>query len=335
MTTGPEKLFVQKVQQLLRKGELEGLNNGDLLREFVTRNDTAALERLIGNLSPMVWGLCRRLLRDEHEAEDVFQATFLLLVRKASSIANRQVVGSWVYRVAYHAALRARARSARRQARETRLTEMSKADLFPETNLGEVNALLDREINQLSKKNRQVVTLCCLQGMTNEQAAHELGCPVGTVAVRLSRARDQLRARLSRWGVALSAAELVNVLAQSAVAGPVPATLLRSTITAVTVLTNGTAAEVFSTSVHALGDEVLRQMVWKKLKLAAVCLGGVLSVAGSGWFAHQQAIRSTPVAGLSVPGPTTSSANAPSQAVRSGPSEGQSLRWPMPYAPSG
>jgi RNA polymerase sigma factor (sigma-70 family) len=327
MATGPEKLLV-KVQQLLRQGDLEGLNNGDLLREFVTRNDTAALERLIRNLSPMVWGLCRRLLRDEHDAEDVFQTAFLLLVRKARSIVNRQAVGSWVYRVAYHAAMKARVRSARRQARETRLTEMSRADLSPEIHLGEVNALLDQEVNQLSEKYRQVITLCCLQGMTNEQAAHELGCPAGTVAARLSRARDQLRGRLSRWGIALSTAELVNVLAPGAVAGPVPATLLRSTITAATALIHGMAAEAFSSSVHALGDEVVRHLVWRKLKWAAVCLAGVLGVAGAGWFVQQQASRSGPAAGLAVPGPTGSLAKEPPvvEAVRSGPSEGQSLR---------
>jgi RNA polymerase sigma factor (sigma-70 family) len=342
MAMGPEKLVVQRIQQLLRQGNWDALSDGELLREYVLGKDSAALERLIGRLSPMVWGVCRRLLREQHDAEDAFQTTFLVLVRKAHTIVNRQAVGSWVYRVAYHAATRAQLHLARRRAREMRLTEMSGAEPSP-ADLREATALLDQEINKLSEKYREVLSLCCLQGKTNEQAAHELGCPVGTVAVRLSRARDQLRTRLGRCGLALSTAQLANLLAETARAMPVPATLLRSTVAAATVLpAGGTPAGAFSSAVLAAGDEVVRHLGYRKLKLAAVCLAGGLSLAGSGWFVHHTLASRWSSTGPALPAPTGPSAAVPPavkavgddaaksppvrESVRSGPNVGDSLR---------
>src|SRR5262249_39045527 len=159
-------------------------------------------------LGPMVWGLSQRLLRDTHDAEDVFQTTFLVLMRKAHAIVDRERVGSWTYRVAYHVALKARTRSVRRRSRETSGTDIPAAVQPYEDGQDEMIALLDQEINRLSKKYHEVVSLCYLQGKTNEQAALELGCPVGTVAGRLSRARDQLRGRLARCSVGLSSVYL-------------------------------------------------------------------------------------------------------------------------------
>jgi len=327
MATGPEKLLVQQIQQLVRKGNLDGLTDGELLREFVTRNDTAALERLITSLSPMVWGVSRRLVRDGHDAEDVFQTTFLVLIRKARTIVKHQAVGSWVYQVAYHAATKARARAARRRAQETRLTEMSGAEPSPESDLAEVSAVLDREINQLSEKLRQVITLCCMQGKSNEQAARELSCPAGTVAVRLSRAREQLWARLARCGFTLSAAHLASVLAPEVLAAVVPTPLLRATACAAV---DGTAGAGFSSSVQALGDEVARHFVVRKLKLGAVCLAGLMTVAGSGWFVYQgRAVRSDTADSLAAaPSPMKlPTATSPlREIVLSGPEVGQSLR---------
>jgi RNA polymerase sigma factor (sigma-70 family) len=333
MAMGPEKLVLQKIQQLLRQGNWDELSDGDLLREYVLRKDTAALERLIGRLSPMVWGVCRRLLREQHEAEDAFQTTFLVLVRKAHTIVNRQAVGGWVYRVAYHAATRAQLHLTRRRAREKRLTEMSGAEPSP-GDLRETTALLDQEINKLSEKHREVLSLCCLQGKSNEQAAHELGCPVGTVAVRLSRARDQLRTRLARCGLALSTAQLANLLAETALALPVPATLLRSTVAAATVLpAGGTPAAAFSSSVLAAGDEVVRHLAWRKLKLAAVCLAGGLSLAGSGWFVHHTLASRWSSTGPALAAPAVKAVGGDTaktppvrETVRSGPKVGDSLR---------
>jgi RNA polymerase sigma factor (sigma-70 family) len=327
MATGPEKLLVQQIQQLVRKGNLDGLSDGELLREFVTQNDTAALDRLITSLSPMVWGVSRRLVRDGHDAEDVFQTTFLVLMRKARTIVKHQAVGSWVYQVAYHAATKARARAARRRAQETRLTEMSGAEPSPESDLAEVSAVLDREINQLSEKLRQVITLCCIQGKSNEQAARELSCPAGTVAVRLSRARELLWARLARCGFTLSAAHLASVLAPEVLAAAVPTPLLRSTARAAV---DGTAGAGFSSSVQALGDEVARQFVVRKLKLGAVYLAGLMTVAGSGWLAYQGlAVRSSTNTAdrlAAAPSPMKPPTPPPPVAVRSGPEVGQSLR---------
>jgi RNA polymerase sigma factor (sigma-70 family) len=265
----------------------------------------------------MVWGLSQRLLRDTHDAEDVFQTTFVVLMRKAHAIVDRERVGSWIYRVAYHAALKARTRSARRRTTEASGKDMSAAVQPYEDGQDEMIALLDQEINRLSKKYHEVVSLCYLQGKTNEQAALELGCPVGTVAGRLSRARDQLRDRLARCGVALSGAHLANVLTPDALAKAVPTPLLYSTVKAASALAaNGAMADAFASSVHALAGEVIGQMAWRKVKWVAVCLLGALTLAGSGVTVYR-AYTTQPGSVGEVAAPVT---------VRSGPQEGQSLR---------
>jgi RNA polymerase sigma factor (sigma-70 family) len=276
----------------------------------------------------MVWGLSQRLLRDTHDAEDVFQTTFLVLLRKAHAIVDRERVGSWTYRVAYHAALKARTRSVRRRTRETSGKDMSAAVQPYEDGQDEMSALLDQEINRLSKKYHDVVSLCYLQGKTNEQAALELGCPVGTVAGRLSRARDQLRGRLAQCSVALSSVYLANVLTPDALAKAVPPPLLYSTVKAASALAaNGAMTGAFASSVHALAGEVIGQMAWRKLKLVAVCLLGALTLAGSGVAVYRTyTTRPGSVAEVAAPEPAKPPEIARPITVRSGPQEGQSLR---------
>src|SRR5262249_52467297 len=179
-----------------------GLSDAQLLERFVTQRDEAAFEVLLWRHGPMVLNLCRRVLHEAHAAEDAFQATFLVFVRKAGAIGKRQAVGSWLYKVAYRVALQARV-LARKQARRS-LPTADMADL-PQGGAGagdlrwrDLRPLLDEEVNRLPEKYRGPIILCDLDGMTQAEAAQELGCPQGTVSVRLMRGRERLRSRLMR-----------------------------------------------------------------------------------------------------------------------------------------
>ena len=194
-----------------------GLTDGQLLEAFVTARDEAAFEALVRRHGPMVLGVCCRILRDTHDAEDAFQATFLVLARKAGSIHKQPSVGSWLYGVAYRISRQAQRRLARQGRREHPRPEAlpERPDPYPEpgqeVSLREALAILDEELGRLPEKFRAPVVLCYLQGKTNEEAARELGCPAGTVFSRLSRGREMLRHRLTRRGMVLSASVLARL----------------------------------------------------------------------------------------------------------------------------
>src|SRR5262245_38426607 len=166
-----------------------GLSDGQLLERFVARHEEAAFEMLVRRHGPMVLGVCRRVLRHVHDAEDAFQATFLVLARKAASIGQRERVGNWLYGVAYRTALEARTLNAQRRANERQVGAM------PEPVAPEVNAardwrpLLDRELSQLPAKYREPVVLCELEGGTRRDVARQLRIPEGTLSSRLATAR--------------------------------------------------------------------------------------------------------------------------------------------------
>src|SRR5262249_50266505 len=160
-----------------------------------------------------VWGVCRRVLSDAHLAEDAFQATFLVLVRKAGSIHKRASVGSWLYGVAYRVAVKARTRAESRRAQERRVAEMPPPRPLDERSWLELRAVLDEELSQLPEKYRAPVVLCYLEGKTHDEAARQLGCPRSSLTSRLARARVLLQKRLARRGLALSAGLLAGALA--------------------------------------------------------------------------------------------------------------------------
>src|SRR5262249_55629286 len=151
-----------------------------------------AFRALLGRHGPMVLGVCRRLLRDPHAVEDAFQATFLVLLRRAASIARPELLGNWLYGVAYRVAARARQQAGRRARRDGPLPEDLPAAPDEDPAWRELRPLLDAEIARLRERYRQPVVLCYLEGRTCEEAGRLLGCPAGTVKSRLSRARDQL-----------------------------------------------------------------------------------------------------------------------------------------------
>src|SRR5262249_9565564 len=192
------------------------LTDGELLDCFVTQHDEAAFEVLVRRHGPMVLGVCRRILQNVHDAEDAFQATFLVFARKAASIIPREKAGSWLHGAACLAAQKARAVAMRRRARERQVKHMPEPATVAEGLWRDLEPLLDQEVSQLPDKYRLPVVLCHLEGKTRKEAAQQLGWPEGTVAGRLARGRAVLAKRLTRRGLPFSAAMLGAVLSQNA-----------------------------------------------------------------------------------------------------------------------
>ncbi len=228
------------LRSLFDGGATAGLSDGQLLARFAGRSAEdeaadAAFEALMARHGPMVWGTCRRILRDSHAAEDAFQATFLILARKAGSIRVEDSLGRWLHGVGVRVALRARDVGARR-----RTVGIPPADLVDPKGAGdgwtEVRAVVDEEVARLPVALRTVVVLCHIEGLTRERAAAHLGCPPGTVDSRLARARSLLKARLTRRGMAPASTALAAWVGASAgsafAAPPIPASLLRATLAA-------------------------------------------------------------------------------------------------------
>jgi RNA polymerase sigma factor (sigma-70 family) len=170
--------------------------DSQLLERFAGQQDEAAFAALVRRHGPMVLAVCRRILRDAHDADDAFQATFLVLVRKASVIARPELLGNWLYGVAHRVAVKARAKAARRSEHERRAPALASADPTAEVTKHELRAVLDAELRQLPEKYRAPLVLCYLEGKTNAQAARLLGWPTGSISGRLARARELLRERL-------------------------------------------------------------------------------------------------------------------------------------------
>jgi RNA polymerase sigma factor (sigma-70 family) len=253
--------------------------DGQLLECFVNCRDAAAVAALVRRHGPMVWGVCRRVLRNHQDAEDAFQATFLVLVRRAAAISPREMVANWLYGVARQTALKARATGAKRQVREKQVNQGPEPEAQSEPDLWrDLQPLLDRELSRLPAKYRLAIVLCDLEGMSRKEAAGQLGIPEGTLSSRLTTARATLARRLARHGLALSGGALAAVLSQNAAAGGLPPSVATSAIKAATLVAAGQAAAggVISAKVAALTDGVLKSMLLKKL----ATLTGVLLLVG-------------------------------------------------------
>jgi len=247
-----------------------GPTDRQLLDDYLRRRDDAALEVLVRRHGPMVWGVCRRVLADWHDAEDAFQATWLVLVKKADSLASPDRLANWLYGVARQTALKARATTAKRQARERPTAEPPDVAAPPPDPQSDLRRALDDAVSRLPEKYRVAVILCDLEGQPRKEAARRLGVPEGTVAANLARGRRMLAKMLARRGVGGDATAL----------GPVclPTTLIASTIEA--------AAGTISPAVALLTEGVLHAMSWSKIHLAAavLVLVGLLG-SGAGWLA--------------------------------------------------
>ncbi len=255
-----------------------------LLDQYVRHRDESAFESLVRRHGPMVFGVCRRVLANDQDAEDAFQATFLVLVRKAASIGRPGALGPWLYGVAYRTALEARRARAKRRAKEAMAVARPDAAAESGEDLREV---LDRELAALPERYRAAVILCDLQGKERKEAARELGCPEGTVASRLARGRSLLAKRLAPYGLATGA---LAALSREAV----PAELVSSTVRAAALYGAGAAGAV-SANVLSLTERMVRVMLVAKLRVLAVVvlLIGVVGT-GAGWAYHHGAAAAQP-----------------------------------------
>src|SRR5580704_402332 len=211
MAAGQLNNIFRHLRCVLQRKEGAGTPDADLLKRYVGEGDEAAFEALVRKHGPMVLGVCRRVLRDPHDAEDAFQATFLVLVSKAAVIRSPATLGNWLYGVAYRTALHARRAATKRRAKEAAVPTRTET---PEASWAELLPVLDRELEQLPEKYRAVIVLCQLQGKSRREAALLLGCPVGTVASRLARGLASLAKRLTRHGLSIPASALAVLLAQ-------------------------------------------------------------------------------------------------------------------------
>jgi RNA polymerase sigma factor (sigma-70 family) len=264
MVHGQLDVVLRHIHKLAGAPAGEELKDGQLLQRFAEAGEEAAFAALVRRHGPLVLGVCRRVLRDTHAAEDAFQATFLVLLRRARALDRRGSLAGWLHTVAYHVALRARARAARRQRQERQVAEMADTVSPADPVWLDLQPVLDEELGRLPETYREAVLLCFVQGKTHAEAARLLGWPVGTVKGRLARARELLRRRLGRRGISLSAGALALVLAEKAPA-VVPATLLHATV-------SGAAAGLTSSAALSLAEGVLKTMFVSKLKIATALL---------------------------------------------------------------
>src|SRR5262245_4751159 len=250
-----------------------------LLERFVRAQDESAFALLMLRHGAMVLGLCRGVLRHHQDAEDAFQATFLALVRKAGSIAQRESLGGWLHKVAYRVALGARSSAAKRAAHERPLVDIPSA---PDGD-AELWRLLRAEVDRLPDKYRLPIVLCHLEGKTIDEAARALGCPPATVGTRLARARARLRSRLGRRGVILTGGAVAAALSEGAATAAVPTHLVAGTLRNAALLASGRAAAI-STNVLALTEGALNAMFLSKMKVVAlVVMIAALCSAAAGW----------------------------------------------------
>jgi RNA polymerase sigma factor (sigma-70 family) len=281
-------------RSILRQ-DVAGLTDGQLLGRFLDHRDEAAVAALVQRHGPMVWGVCRRILSNHHDAEDAFQAAFLVLVRKAASI--RTNVGNWLYGVAHQTALKARTIRAKRHRRERPVTGMPEPAVTERDLWNDLQPLLDQELSRLPQKYRTVVVLCDLEGRTRKEAARQLGCPEGTVASWLARARALLAKRLSRHGLAITAATLTAALSQAPASANVPPALVSSTINILTLFAAGQAVAtgIISGTVATLTEGVLKAMLLNKIKAVAtvLCVVAVFGAGVSGLTHRTQAAAQT------------------------------------------
>src|SRR5262249_39565723 len=284
----------------------EPLRDEQLLECFLVRQDETAFEALVRRHGPMVFGVCRGVLHDVHDAEDAFQATFLVLVKKANSIRTRTSLGGWLHEVAYHLAVKARLRAARRKAHETRPSATAADDPLSRMTLRELQDLLHEELARWPEKYRAPLVLCHLEGLTQDEAAQQLGWSRRTVKGRLQRGRERLRIRLARRGLALSAALFSAVLSVRPASAVLPAALVGATVRAAL---SGRSPAHLSAGVAGLAEGAIRTMPGKlTLAVLLLALGAALIGAGSPGKGpaepHPPAPPATKVTPASVPKPT-------------------------------
>jgi RNA polymerase sigma factor (sigma-70 family) len=263
---------------------MAALTDRQLLERFLQTGEEQAFTGMLQRHAAMVLSVAHRVLHNLHDAEDVFQATFLVLAKKAGMIRRRQALAGWLYQVAYHLALRVKAENAQRHAQERRFAIM--IHTAPETTCDqdELRAGLDQELNHLPEKYRTPLVLHYLEGKSKRETAEQLGWSEGTVSGRLARARKLLHRRLIRRGFVLSAAGISTLLAENTATAVVSPILLRATVQAGLVFAGSIpVASTISATAARLAEGLAKKMLLAKLKIAAtVVLAVTVAVAGVG-----------------------------------------------------
>jgi RNA polymerase sigma factor (sigma-70 family) len=294
METGPTSAVLRSLRRAVLPPDGAGLTDGQLLSCYLSQREEAAFAALVRRHGPMVWAVCRRVLADHHDAEDAFQAAFLVLVLKGSAVVPRERVGGWLHGVAYRTALKARGRAARRRVRERRLDEAPEPTAGPPDPGREVRGVLDDELGRLPEKYRAALVCCELEGQSYREAAGRLGCSEGTLSAWLTRGRALLAKRLARRGLA-PAALAAALAGQAASAAPEAAV---AAVVRAAGLGARAAAAGFSANVAALTKGGLKPMGLSKLQITAAALlaAGTL-FAGAVGLAPPQAGHARPSAG--------------------------------------
>jgi serpin B len=278
MAEGQRSAVLGHVVELIAQGRFDEVSDGQLLERYVRARDEVAFTALVRRHGGMVLGVGRRVLRNLHDAEDAFQATFLILARKAASLDRQHSLANWLHTVAHRVALKARLSGQRRHRHETAAGTPTSEECDT-VDLHELLALLDAALQRLPEKYRAPLVLCYLEGKTNEAAAIELGWPVGSMAKRLARARELLHDRLTSQGitasVGLSAAAVVEANASA------PTALVENTVQAATLFAAGGALQIASPQAIQLAQGVLRTMFIKKFVLIGAVVA-MLALAGTG-----------------------------------------------------
>ena len=286
---------LRTIRALFTAGTVGGLTDGQLLERFTARDGDGAelaFASLVERHGPMVLRVCRTVLRDAHEAEDAFQATFLILALKAGSIRGRDSLTSWLYSVAYNVAATARSSAARRRSHELKAGQ-TRSLAFTEDAPDDLGPVIHEELDRIPERYRAVLVLCCLEGLTQHQAAQQLGWPLGTVQSRLARGRERLRARLARRGLTPSSAVLMLPLSSEAARVALPAALANSTVRlALTIgAARALAIGMVPVAVMNLAKGAIRTMFVNKVLTTgmAVLLAAGVIATGAAVYAYQAA----------------------------------------------
>jgi RNA polymerase sigma-70 factor (ECF subfamily) len=293
--------FLWKVAAPRAGGEA---SDGELLERFADTRDESAFTALVQRHGPMVFGVCRSILNDPNDADDAFQATFLVLVRKARSIGKPDSVASWLHGVAYRIASKARGAAARRRHQERQAPTMSGSQPDDEAVWRDIRPLLHMEVERLPERYRKPFVLCYLEGKTNDEAAQILGWPKGTVLSSLSRAREKLRERLTRQGVALPAAVLTAMLARSEAPAAVPAVLAEATVRSALLYAATPVAAGISAGALAHTQSMLQSMFLARVKMiAAFALLAAAIGTGGGLIVYHARSPEAPAAAAKTDAP--------------------------------
>jgi RNA polymerase sigma factor (sigma-70 family) len=280
-----------------------GSGDRELLARFLAA-DEAAFTLLVERHGPMVLGLCRRLLRDRHEADDACQATFLVLARKARSVRKQESLASWLHGVAYRVCISLRRQQARRRRREQAVRKPAVHETDRDLSWREFHAVLDQELQRLPQRYRDPLILCYLEGKTRDEAAQHLGAKAGALHGLLDRGRKLLRDRLTRRGLTLSGVLFASALSETATAALAPGLVVTSVRAASALAAGGSVpGGLIAPHVLSLVQEASKTMLMTKLKIGAalVVAAGIVTGLAGGTLSSVSFAQDKAAAGAKAP----------------------------------